>query len=56
MRAEDYDRFSVVAFASPAVQDAVAALRQRLPPPGVSMLAAHVTIKGTFIQPTDLAG
>jgi 2'-5' RNA ligase len=55
MNAADYDRFAVVIFAPPAVRDQVAAIRQELPPSGRPIMAAHVTVKGTFIQPTDLA-
>ena len=53
-RAGDYDRFSIVAFAPPADRAAVEELRRRLPPSGRPILAAHVTIKGTFVDPRDL--
>ena len=53
-RAGDYDRFSIVAFAPPADRAAVDELRRRLPPSGRPILQAHVTIKGTFVEPSDL--
>src|SRR5437867_6752364 len=54
MNAADYDRFSVVAFASPPVRDKVEELRRLLPPSGRPIIAPHVTTKGTFVDPTDL--
>ena len=54
MNAALYDRFSVVAFAPEAVREEVYQLRQRLPPSGRPILPAHVTIKGTFVEPADL--
>jgi 2'-5' RNA ligase len=53
-RAADYDRFSIVAFAPPEDRTAVDELRRRLPPSGRPILQAHVTIKGTFVEPRDL--
>ncbi|MCC6627824.1 MAG: 2'-5' RNA ligase family protein [Chloroflexi bacterium] len=55
MNAADYDRFAVVVFAPPPVRDQVEAIRRQLPPSGRPIMAAHVTVKGTFVQPTDLA-
>ena len=55
MDAAEYDRFAVVAFATPDVLDAVEGIRRRLPPSGRPILPAHVTIKGTFVEPLDLA-
>jgi 2'-5' RNA ligase len=52
--AAEYDRFSIVAFAPPEVQEAVEALRRQLPPSGRPIMAAHVTLKGTFVEPRDL--
>ena len=52
--ATDYDRFSVVTFAPPDIREAVDALRRQLPPSGRPIMAAHVTIKGTFVDPVDL--
>jgi 2'-5' RNA ligase len=49
-----YDRFSVVAFATPELLDAVETVRRALPPSGRPILPGHVTIKGTWIDPTDL--
>ncbi len=54
MRAADYDRFSIVAFAPPEVREAVEALRRQLPPSGRPIMAAHVTLKGTFVRPREL--
>jgi len=53
--ASAFDRFAVVLFGSPEVIAAVEALRQTLPPSGRPILPAHVTVKGTFINPHDLA-
>jgi len=53
-RAGDYDRFSVVAFAPPDIRETVDALRRTLPPSGRPILQAHVTLKGTFVDPQDL--
>ena len=53
-RASDYDRFSIVAFAPPDVRERVDALRRQLPPSGRPIMQAHVTIKGTFVEPRDL--
>ena len=53
-RAADYDRFSIVAFAPPDDRAAVEELRRRLPPSGRPILPAHVTIKGTFVEPGNL--
>jgi 2'-5' RNA ligase len=49
-----YDRFSIVAFAPPEIREAVEALRQQLPPSGRPIMPAHVTLKGTFVEPGDL--
>lgn len=50
-----YDRFAVVAFGTPTVVEAVERIRRALPPSGRPILPAHVTVKGTFVEPTDLA-
>src|SRR5262245_6473083 len=49
-----YDRFSVVAYGTPEIVAAVERVRQMLPPSGRPILPAHVTVKGTFVEPTDL--
>lgn len=49
-----YDRYAVVLFGSPAVIAAVQAIRDALPLSGRPILPAHVTVKGTFINPVDL--
>jgi 2'-5' RNA ligase len=49
-----YDRFAVVAIGAPEVVAAVERVRQMLPPSGRPILPAHVTVKGTFVEPTDL--
>jgi 2'-5' RNA ligase len=49
-----FDRFSVVAFGTPEVIAAVEAIRRALPPSGRPILHAHVTVKGTFVEPIDL--
>jgi hypothetical protein len=49
-----YDRFGVVLFASPEVIAAVDALKRHLPRSGQPDLPAHVTVKNTFVAPTDL--
>lgn len=54
MAAAEYDRFAVVAFAAPDILDAVEEIRRRVPPSGRPILPAHVTIKGTFVEPPDL--
>ena len=54
--AADYDRFSVVAFASEPVRARIGALRQLLPPSGRPILAPHVTLKAPFVNPVDLDG
>ena len=54
MIAAEYDRFAVDAYAAPAVLAVVEAIRRRLPPSGRPILPAHVTIKGTFVEPLDL--
>lgn len=51
----DFDRFAVVLFGSPAVIAAVQVIREQLPPSGRPILPAHVTVKGTFINPVDLS-
>lgn len=54
MTAAEYDRFAVVAFAAPDIVDAVEEIRRQVPPSGRPILPAHVTIKGTFVEPLDL--
>jgi 2'-5' RNA ligase len=54
VNAADYDRFSVVIYAPPAVRDEVEAIRRTAPPCGRPMMEAHITVKGSFVQPTDL--
>jgi 2'-5' RNA ligase len=54
MNAADFDRFAVVVFAPADDRAEVETLRRRLPPSGRPILPAHVTVKGTFIQPVDL--
>jgi hypothetical protein len=49
-----YDRFGVVLFAPPDVVAAVDALKEHLPRSGQPDLPAHVTVKNTFVAPTDL--
>ncbi|HZO24710.1 MAG TPA: 2'-5' RNA ligase family protein [Chloroflexota bacterium] len=49
-----FDRFAVVAFGTPEVVEAVEQIRRALPPSGRPILGAHVTVKGTFVDPTDL--
>lgn len=49
-----FDRFSVVAFGTPEVVAAVEEIRRALPPSGRPILPAHVTVKGTFVEPADL--
>ena len=49
-----YDRFAIVAFGTPAVVDAVEQIRRALPPSGRPILPAHVTVKGTFVEPVSL--
>ncbi len=49
-----FDRFAVVAFGTPEVVAAVEEIRRALPPSGRPILPAHVTVKGTFVEPTDL--
>jgi hypothetical protein len=49
-----YDRFGVVLFASPDVVAAGDALKKHLPRSGQPDLPAHVTVKNTFVAPTDL--
>ena len=53
-RVGEYDRFSIVAFAPPDVRERVDTLRRKLPPSGRPIMRAHVTIKGTFVEPVDL--
>ena len=53
-RVADYDRFSIVAFAPPDVRETVDALRRTLPPSGRPIMQAHVTLKGTFVEPRNL--
>jgi 2'-5' RNA ligase len=49
-----YDRFGVVLFAPPDVVAAVDALKEQLPRSGQPDLPAHVTVKDSFVAPTDL--
>jgi 2'-5' RNA ligase len=49
-----YDRFALVAFGTPEVVEAVEEIRRALPPSGRPILPAHVTVKGTWIDPVDL--
>jgi 2'-5' RNA ligase len=49
-----YDRFSIVTFAPPEIREAVDALRRQLPPSGRPIMQAHVTLKGTFVEPRNL--
>jgi 2'-5' RNA ligase len=49
-----FDRFAVVAFGTPDVIEAVEEIRRALPPSGRPILPAHVTVKGTFVDPADL--
>jgi 2'-5' RNA ligase len=48
-----YDRFAVVAFGTPEVLAAVERARRMLPPSGRPILPAHVTVQGTFVEPSD---
>lgn len=50
-----FDRFAVVAFGTPEVIAAVETIRRALPPSGRPILPAHVTVKGTFVEPIALA-
>jgi 2'-5' RNA ligase len=52
--ASAFDRFGVVAFGTPEVVAAVERIRGALPPSGRPILPAHVTVKGTFVDPIDL--
>ena len=49
----NFDRFAVVVFASPPIQEQVEAIRREAPPSGRPMMAAHVTVKGSFVEPID---
>jgi hypothetical protein len=49
-----YDRFGVVLFAPLDVVAAVEGLKEHLPRSGQPDLPAHVTVKNTFVAPTDL--
>lgn len=49
-----YDRFAVVAFGTPEIVAVVERVRRMLLPSGRPILPAHVTVKGTFVEPTDL--
>jgi 2'-5' RNA ligase len=49
-----YDRFAVVALGTPEAVAAVERVRRMVPPSGRPILPAHVTVKGTFVEPTDL--
>lgn len=48
-----YERFSVVCFADEAVSGVIGELR-RLIPPRIAVMPAHVTAKGSFIEPICL--
>jgi len=50
----DYDRFSIVAFASEPVRSLIEELRASLPPSGRPILAPHVTVARPFVQPSNL--
>jgi 2'-5' RNA ligase len=50
----EYDRFSVIAFASNPVRESIEELRLRLPASGRPIIAPHITLKGTFVDPVDL--
>jgi 2'-5' RNA ligase len=49
-----FDRFAVVALGTPEIVAAVERVRRMVPPSGRPILPAHVTAKGTFVEPTDL--
>ena len=49
-----HERFSVVAFADEAVLATVDAIRREIPP-RIAVMPAHVTLKGSFIEPVSLA-
>ena len=49
-----HERFSVVAFADEAVLAIVDAIRREIPP-RVAVMPAHVTLKGSFVEPVSLA-
>jgi 2'-5' RNA ligase len=49
-----FDRFAVVAFGTPEIVETVEQIRRQLPPSGRPILPAHVTVKGTFVEPSDL--
>jgi len=54
MSSAEYDRFSVVAFAPDPVRESIEDLRRQLPASGRPIIAPHVTLKGTFVDPVDL--
>ena len=54
MSSAEYDRFSVVAFAPDLVRESIEDLRRQLPASGRPIIAPHVTLKGTFVDPVDL--
>ena len=54
MNPHDFDWFSVVTFAPPAVQEQVDEIRRLAQLPPRPMIPAHVTLRGTFEKPTDL--
>lgn len=54
VRASDFDRFAVVAFAPPFIVAEVAAIQALSPPSLLPTIPAHVTVKGTFVEPTSL--
>ena len=49
-----YDRFSIVAFAPPEILEEVDELRLQAPPSGRPIMRAHITVKGTFVDPVNL--
>jgi hypothetical protein len=49
-----YDRLAIVALGTPQIVDAVEQVRKVLPPSGRPILPAHVTVRGTFVEPTDV--
>jgi 2'-5' RNA ligase len=54
MNSADFDRYSVVAFAPDPVGARIEVLRRLLPPSGRPIIAPHVTLKGTFVDPSNL--
>jgi 2'-5' RNA ligase len=50
----EFDRYAVVAFATPDICQDVDEIHALAPPCGLPTLPAHVTVKGTFVEPVDL--